>query len=82
MKDIITYKYSGPEDFSFWEWFWPSQDMKFHPMELRSSLEYYYRMKRGKDEVESEVGEVSKLKFLGIEPGHYYSDGIKFYRRD
>jgi hypothetical protein len=77
MKPILSY--AGPEDFSLWEFLWPTQDLLIEPEYLAGSLEYHFRMQRSSDgDVESEVGKVNRLKFHAT-AGRYYSDGKRIY---
>ncbi len=70
MGNVLTY--DGPDDLpSLWEIFWPSNLMQFHPQDLKSSLEYYYRIRRGTENVDSEVGPVRKLAFCTDKIGRY-----------
>ena len=71
MKNILTYEHVWPENFSFWEWLWPDADMRLDPEALRSSLEYYYRIRRLAETVDSEVGPICRMAFVCSKPGRY-----------
>jgi len=80
MRNVLTYEYTGPENFSFWEWFWPDTSMLLDPESLRSSLEYYFRMRRLAEIVDSEVGPVRKVLFATDVPGRYVSTGTQIVK--
>lgn len=82
MRNILTYEFVG-ESLSLWDWLFPDNSMLLHPVELRGIIGYQERINRLNIEVESEVGEVQRLKFhCSIHGQRYESDGMKFYRRD
>ena len=80
MRNVLTH--AGPEYRpSFWEIFWPRQDLVIDPAGLRVCLEYHYRRERSKmEDIESVAGKAVRCKFVTDRPGRYVSTGNKILR--